>query len=156
MRRAPILAALALTLALSLPGAFTPAAALAQTEAQATLPIVTLKAGIHVIRAELADTAKSRQIGLMHRESLAPNHGMLFVFERSERHCFWMRNTPLPLSIAFMDDAGTIVNIEDMQPRSDESHCPLRPVRYALEMQQGWFAKRGLSAGTRVTGLPQL
>jgi uncharacterized membrane protein (UPF0127 family) len=144
------LPSLALTLALSFPGAFTPAAALAQTEAQATLPIVTLKAGIHVIRAELADSLKTRQIGLMHRESLAPNHGMLFVFERKGGHCFWMRNTLIPLSIAFLDDDGTIVNIVDMAPYSEESHCPERAVRFALEMDAGWFDKRGLKAGAKL------
>jgi uncharacterized membrane protein (UPF0127 family) len=144
------LPSLVLTLALSLPGAFAPAAALAPTEAQATLPIVTLKAGIHVIRAELADNARTRQLGLMHRESLAPNHGMLFVFERKGGHCFWMRNTLIPLSIAFLDDDGTIVNIVDMAPHSEESHCPERAVRFALEMDAGWFEKRGLGAGSKL------
>lgn len=123
--------------------------------AQPTLPRMQLTAGMHVIRAEVASDPTSRARGLMFRERLGSNEGMLFVFERAERHCFWMRNTPLPLSIAFIDEAGTIINIENMQPRSDESHCPARPARYALEMEQGWFAKRGISAGLKVGGLVQ-
>lgn len=122
---------------------------------QPTLPRVDLSAGIHVIRAEVAADPTTRARGLMFREKLGRNEGMLFVFERKETHCFWMRNTPLPLSIAFLEDDGTIVNIADMKPRSDDSHCPARPVRYALEMEQGWFAKRGVAAGARLGGLPR-
>ena len=122
---------------------------------QPTLPRVSLTAGIHVIRAEVAADFATRMRGLMFRERLGPNEGMLFVFERKDLHCFWMRNTLVPLSIAFLDDAGSIVNIEDMAPRSDESHCPAAPVRYALEMEKGWFARRGLAAGTRIEGLPR-
>lgn len=127
-------------------------AACAQSRAQATLPITTLQAGIHLIRAEVADDDRKRTIGLMHRESLEPNHGMLFVFQEKAGHCFWMRNTPIPLSIAFIDDDGTIVNIADMAPLSEASHCAARPVRFALEMTQGWFDKRGIGAGYRLTG----
>ena len=118
---------------------------------QPKLPTVRIDAGIHVIRAEVADSDRTRAIGLMGRESLGPNEGMLFVFEHKAVHCFWMRNTPLPLSIAFVDDDGSIVDIAQMAPRSDDSHCPHRPVRFALEMEQGWFAKRGLRAGARLT-----
>lgn len=131
------------------------AQATAAPAAQPTLPRIQLTAGMHVIRAEVAAEPTSRARGLMFRERLGPNEGMLFVFERAERHCFWMRNTPLPLSIAFIDEAGTIINIENMQPRSDESHCPTRPARYALEMEQGWFAKRGISTGLKIGGLVQ-
>lgn len=122
---------------------------------QPTLPRVALTAGIHVIRAEVAADFGTRMRGLMFRERLGANEGMLFVFERKDLHCFWMRNTLVPLSIAFLDDAGGIVNVEDMTPRSDESHCPAKPVRYALEMEKGWFARRGLAAGTRIEGLPR-
>nr|WP_225879098.1 DUF192 domain-containing protein [Zeimonas arvi] len=132
----------------------TPSAA-AQGQAQPTLPTVTLQAGIHLVKAEVANTPKTREIGLMFRERLAPNHGMLFVFREKAGHCFWMRNTLIPLSIAFLDDDGTIVNIEDMAPRSEASHCPKRPVRFALEMDQGWFAKRGLAAGAKLAS-PQV
>jgi hypothetical protein len=131
-----------------------PGAVLAQTRAQPTLPSVKLTAGIHVITAELAVSHQSRTIGLMHRERLAPNHGMLFVFDTKSAQCFWMRNTPVALTIAFIDDDGTIVQLENMAPQTDDSHCSQKPVRYALEMEQGWFAKRGIAPGTRLGGLP--
>ncbi len=114
------------------------------------LPTVDIGAGMHVIRAEVADEPSTRMRGLMMRERLGNNEGMLFVFPDKTRHCFWMRNTLLPLSIAFLDDDGTIVNIEDMQPQTEVSHCPIRPVTLALEMEQGWFAKRGIKPGTRL------
>ena len=126
----------------------------AQSRAQPTLPAVKLTAGIHVITAEAATTNQTRMVGLMHRERLAPNHGMLFVFEDKSQQCFWMRNTPLPLTIAFIEDDGTIVQFADMAPRTEFSHCSQKPVRYALEMEQGWFAKRGIAAGARLGGLP--
>ncbi len=119
--------------------------------AQPTLPTVTLRAGMHLIKAEVADRDESRMRGLMHRSTLAANHGMLFVFPAAARQCFWMRNTPLPLSIAFIDERGEIVNIADMSPFSEESHCSAKPVAFALEMTQGWFARRGLKPGTRIS-----
>lgn len=152
-------------LALALAAAITVAAAtLAPCESaraqphypQPKLPTVRIEAGIHVIRAELADTDRTRAIGLMGRESLGPNEGMLFVFGDKAVHCFWMRDTPLPLSIAFLDDDGSIVDIAQMAPRSEDGHCPSRPVRFALEMEQGWFAKRGLREGTRLALPAQL
>jgi len=130
------------------------AGAFAQSGPQPALPTTRLTAGMHVITAELADTPVSRMVGMMYRESTPPNHGMLFVFDDKQQHCFWMRNTPLPLSIAFIDDDGTIAHIADMAPKSDDSHCSPRAVRYALEMEQGWFAKKGLKAGSRIAGLP--
>ncbi len=117
---------------------------------QPKLPVVRLQAGIHVIRAEVADNDRTREIGLMEREALGPNEGMLFVFERKGLHCFWMRNTPLPLSIAFLDDGGRIVNIAQMAPRTEDSHCPSRAVRFALEMEQGWFARHGITPSARL------
>ena len=131
-----------------------PGLLLAQQAPQPTLRTTKLTAGIHVITAEIASTPQSRMIGLMMRERLAPNHGMVFVFEDKSQHCFWMRNTLIPLSIAFLDDDGTVVSIADMSPKSEASTCPQRPVRYALEMDQGWFAKRGVTAGTKISGLP--
>jgi uncharacterized membrane protein (UPF0127 family) len=131
-----------------------PCLLLAQPLPQPTLRTTKLTAGIHVITAEIASTPQSRMIGLMMRERLAPNHGMVFVFEDKSQHCFWMRNTLIPLSIAFIDDDGTIVNIADMAPKSEASTCPQRLVRYALEMDQGWFAKRGVTAGKKISGLP--
>ena len=131
-----------------------PGLLLAQQAPQPTQRTTKLTAGIHVITAEIASTPQSRMIGLMMRERLAPNHGMVFVFEDKSQHCFWMRNTLIPLSIAFIDDDGTVVSIADMAPKSEASTCPQRPVRYALEMDQGWFAKRGVTAGTKISGLP--
>jgi len=126
----------------------------AQARAQPTLPTVKLTAGIHVITAEAATTNQSRTIGLMHRERLAPNHGMLFVFDDKAQQCFWMRNTIVPLTIAFIEDDGTILQLADMAPKSEASHCSQKPVRYALEMEQGWFGKRGIAPGAKVGGLP--
>ncbi|MFN9775041.1 MAG: DUF192 domain-containing protein [Burkholderiales bacterium] len=117
---------------------------------QPTLPRVDIQAGMHVIKAEVAADGATRMRGLMMRERLGPNEGMLFVFEQKAGHCFWMKNTLIPLSIAFIDDDGTIANILDMKPHDESSHCPVRAVRYALEMEQGWFAKRGLKAGARL------
>ena len=119
-----------------------------------TLPVVELKAGMHLIKAEVAADFSSRGQGLMHRKSLAPNTGMLFVFDGAAIHCMWMKNTYIPLSVAFLDEKGTIINIADMQPHNEQSHCAARPALYALEMTQGWFAQRGIKAGARLGGSP--
>lgn len=116
------------------------------------LAATTLKVGMHSIRAQLALTPQQRQIGLMHRKEMPGHEGMLFVFDEPSQQCFWMRNTLIPLSIAFLADDGTVVNLADMQPHSDDSHCSAKPVRFALEMNQGWFAKRGIKPGTRIGG----
>jgi uncharacterized protein len=92
---------------------------------------------------------------LMFREGLQPNHGMLFDFGEHATHCMWMRSTLIPLSVAFIDDDGTIANIEDMKPKTDDSHCARHQVRYALEMAGGWFAQRGVRAGTKLGGMPR-
>jgi len=126
----------------------------AQEVPQPRLPTVTLGAGMHNIIAEVAQTPLQRQIGMMMRTSMAAHEGMLFVFESPSPQCFWMRNTLLPLSIAFIADDGTIVNVAEMQPKSDDSHCSNKPVRFVLEMNQGWFSKRGLKAGARLRGQP--
>jgi len=132
-----------------------PAAAGAQlTGPQAALPTTQLSAGIHIIRAEVANTEATRRDGLMFRKELPGNDGMLFVFEQPDVQCFWMRNTLLPLSIAFIADDGTIVNIEDMAPQTEDPHCAKKPVRYALEMAQGWFEQHGIKAGKKLDGLP--
>jgi uncharacterized membrane protein (UPF0127 family) len=119
------------------------------------LPTAQLTIGAHKIQAEVAATDASRSNGLMNRTSLPDNHGMLFVFDGPTTTCFWMKNTPLPLSIAFIDSKGKIVNIADMQPHSLDSHCPLAPVTHALEMQQGWFRQHSVTAGAVVNNLPQ-
>ncbi len=127
----------------------------AAAPARADLPVVELTAGMHLIRAEVADTFGARMQGLMHRTALAQNAGMLFVFERAEVQCMWMKNTLIPLSVAFIDDAGAIVDIADMAPQTEDSHCASRPVRYALEMNRGWFAARGIKPGFRLKGIPR-
>jgi len=116
------------------------------------LPTVALSAGMHRISAEVARTPEQRAIGLMHRRSMPQHAGMIFVFERPEPLCFWMKNTLIPLSIAFLLDDGTILNTEEMKPQTHNSHCSTQPARYALEMNGGWFAKRGLKAGDRIAG----
>ena len=125
----------------------------AQAQAQ-RLPVMPLRAGMHNIKAEMAVTDEQRQIGLMHRSAMPAGEGMLFIFEQPGVQCFWMRNTLIPLSAAFLDDEGRIVNIEDMKPQTEDSHCSKKPVRFVLEMNQGWFAKKGLSAGSRIGGEP--
>ncbi len=126
----------------------------AQGAPQLQLPRVTLSAGMHLIHAQVAATHEQRAIGLMFRKDMPTSEGMLFVFEQPSSQCFWMKNTLLPLTAAFLADDGTIVNLADMQPQSEKSHCSARPVRYVLEMNQGWFAKRGLKAGARLSGPP--
>ncbi len=124
-------------------------------QAQSALPVIPLTAGMYAIQAELAASPEARERGLMFRKSMPANAGMLFVFEEKAGHCFWMRNTDLPLSIAFLADDGSIVNIEDMKPQTEDNHCPRAAVRYALEMNKGWFAQKGLKPGAKIGGLPQ-
>ena len=120
------------------------------------LPVVELRAGMHLIRAEVAADYSTRGRGLMFRKSLAPNGGMLFIFDAAAIHCMWMKNTYIPLSVAFVDAQGAIINIVDMQPHSEQSHCAARPALYALEMTQGWFAGRGVKPGTKLGGLDKI
>ena len=122
-----------------------------QAQRLATLP---LRAGMHVIQAQLAVAPEERATGLMHRRDMPQHEGMLFVFESRETQCFWMRNTLLPLTIAFLADDGRVVSMTDMQPLDETSHCSSEPVRYALEMNQGWFAKRGFKPGMKLQGKP--
>jgi uncharacterized membrane protein (UPF0127 family) len=126
----------------------------AQQGPQPRLPTVQLQAGMHNIVAEVARTPEQQQIGMMMRTEMATHEGMLFVFDDVSPRCFWMKNTLLPLSIAFIEDDGTIVNIAEMKPRSEASHCSEKPVRYALEMNQGWFSKRAIKPGFRLKGPP--
>ena len=114
---------------------------------------VDLSIDMRVIHAEVADSVAARMQGLMYRTSLAPNSGMLFVYEQPAMECMWMKNTLVPLSVAFMDDKGTIINIARMQPQTEDSHCTERPASYALEMEQGWFARNGIRPGAVLLGL---
>jgi uncharacterized membrane protein (UPF0127 family) len=128
------------------------AAAFAQEQPQMNLPRVKLSAGMHVIEAQVAATNEQRMTGLMHRKEMPQHEGMLFVFEAPGQQCFWMKNTLLPLAIAFIADDGSIVNIAEMQPQSLDSHCSEKPVRYVLEMNKGWFAKKGIKPGAKLGG----
>ncbi|MBK7415852.1 MAG: DUF192 domain-containing protein [Dechloromonas sp.] len=119
----------------------------------AEMPVMELTAGFHRIEAEVAADAQNRQVGLMNRKAMPPQRGMLFVFTEKNTHCMWMRNTFIPLSVAFIDEEGVIINIEDMQPQTEDNHCAKVPARYALEMNLGWFAQRGLKPGTKLGGI---
>jgi uncharacterized protein len=121
--------------------------------AESAMPMVELTTGFYRIEAEVAATDANRQRGLMQRRAMPPQHGMLFVFTENNTHCMWMRNTLLPLSVAFVDSDGVIINIEDMQPQTEDNHCAKVPARYALEMNLGWFSQRGIKRGSKLNGL---
>jgi uncharacterized membrane protein (UPF0127 family) len=127
---------------------------LAQDEPQTDLPRVHLSAGMHQIDAQVAQSADQRMVGLMFRKEMPQHEGMLFVFDEPSVQCFWMKNTLLPLTAAFIADDGTIVNLADMKPQTTDSHCSAKPVRFVLEMNQGWFAKKGIKAGAKLSGPP--
>jgi uncharacterized membrane protein (UPF0127 family) len=128
-------------------------ALLPQLASAQQLPRTELSAGVHLIRAEVADNFVTRMQGLMHRPSLGANEGMLFIFDQAGIQCMWMKNTLIPLSVAYIADDGSIVNVEDMKPHSEDSHCAKKPVRFALEMNVGWFASKGLRPGAKLRGL---
>jgi len=131
---------------------FLPGWAAAQQAPQLNLQRVKLNAGMHVIDAQVALTPQERQTGLMLRKDMPQHEGMLFVFEQASEQCFWMKNTLLPLTAAFVADDGTIVNTADMKPETTDSHCSAKPVRYVLEMNKGWFAKKGILQGSKLSG----
>ena len=126
----------------------------AQETPQTQLQRIVLSAGIHQMDIQLAMTPQQHEIGLMYRAEMPQGEGMLFVFPNPSKQCFWMKNTILPLTAAFVADDGTIVNLEDMKPQTTDSHCSLKPVRYVLEMNQGWFGKKGIKAGFKLSGRP--
>lgn len=126
----------------------------AQPEVNTGLPLVRLQIGGHTLTAEVASTPEQQQTGLMNRRSLPANRGMVFVFTQSQPVCMWMKNTFIPLSVAFITSDGRIVNIADMQPQTEDVHCGQTDVRYALETPLHWFAQRGIRSGARVQGLP--
>jgi uncharacterized membrane protein (UPF0127 family) len=123
---------------------------LAAQEPQTNLQRAVIHAGMFQIDAQIANTPQQRQIGLMFRKDMPTHEGMLFIFDEPQTQCFWMKNTLLPLSAAFLDDDGGIVNLVDMQPQSTDSHCSEKPVRYVLEMNQGWFAKKKIGKGYKL------
>ncbi|MBI3229300.1 MAG: DUF192 domain-containing protein [Burkholderiales bacterium] len=120
-------------------------------------PTTQLSIGMYLIKAEVAATEADREQGLMFREKMAPNEGMIFVFDGPATVCMWMKNTLIPLSVAFLDSAGTIVNIEEMKPQTLDSHCGKKNggIRYALEMNANWFKQKNIKPGTKVEGLPK-
>lgn len=121
--------------------------------AQAEMPRLDLTAGFFRIDAEVAANQEDRMVGLMQRRSMPAHQGMLFVFPQARAHCMWMKNTFIPLSVAFLDEDGHILNIEDMQPHSEDNHCAARPARYALEMNRGWFSQKGIKPGAKLNGI---
>jgi uncharacterized membrane protein (UPF0127 family) len=123
--------------------------------ADAAFPVVPLTAGMHVIQAEVAATEPQRQQGLMFREKLGANSGMVFLFGQPAQVCMWMKNTLVPLSVAFIDESGKILNIEEMQAQTLNSHCASGQATYALEMNKGWFAQKNIKPGTTIAGLPK-
>ena len=124
----------------------------AEGQPQLQLPRIQLQAGMHQMQVQVAATTDQRAIGLMHRAEMPQAEGMLFAFEQATQQCFWMKNTLLPLTAAFIADDGTIVNLADMKPQTTDAHCSDQPVRWVLEMNQGWFAKRGIKAGFKLQG----
>lgn len=124
-------------------------------QAVAEMPRMALTAGFHRIEVEVAADQNNRMQGLMQRRVMGANQGMLFVFPQAARHCMWMRNTFLPLSVAFLDEEGRILNIEDMQPQTENNHCAASAARFALEMNIGWFAGKGIKSGARIGGIEQ-
>ena len=117
------------------------------------LPEIALAVNGHKLTAEVAHTDPARAQGLMHRRMLPENRGMLFVFTTTAHHAMWMMNTYIPLSVAFIDERGVIINIEDMKPHTQDTHPAAKPAKYALEMNQGWFGKRGIKPGATVDGI---
>lgn len=123
-----------------------------QPQPQTDLARTQLSVGLYKIDAQVAQSPREREIGLMFRKTMPQAEGMIFVFEQPATQCFWMRNTLLPLTAAFVADDGRIVNLVDMQPMTENSHCSLEPVRYVLEMNQGWFAKKNIKKGAKLGG----
>lgn len=128
-------------------------AASASAQQSVSFKRTQLKAGINLIHADVAMSDAQRQQGLMFRKQMGQNDGMVFVFDDINPQCMWMKNTWIPLSVAFIDAEGRIVNIEDMEPQTLDSHCSTQPVKYALEMNKGWFARRGIKPGMKIDGL---
>lgn len=145
--RTTLIGSLLASAALVLPGA---------AGAQTALPLAELGAGMYRIEAEVAHTGEARQIGLMNRARMPLHRGMVFVFPEARAHCMWMKNTLLPLSVAFLDDEGRVINIEDMQPQTTDNHCAAGQARFALEMNLGWFAERGIKPGDTLRGFDRL
>ena len=149
MRRFPPFATLLATLAaiaVALPG---------HAQQLQKFPTTTLNAGLYLIKAEVASTEAQREQGLMFRDKMGANDGMVFAFGAPAGVCMWMKNTLIPLSVAFMDETGKIINIEEMKEQTLDSHCATKPATYALEMNKGWFKQKNIKPGTVIEGLPR-
>ena len=121
---------------------------------QPPLPTVTLQVGATPVAAEVADSPEERELGLMFRERLAPDSGMLFVYPTERPRSFWMKNTPLPLTIAYLSAGGQVVSLKDMEPLTTRPVLSGKGAMYALEMEQGWFDAHGVKVGDTISGLP--
>lgn len=130
-----------------------PVIAWALPVAAGAAPLLELSAGIHRVEAEVANSNETRSFGLMHRRNLPSHRGMLFVFDAPALHCMWMRNTLIPLSVAFLDEQGRVINVEEMQAQTEDNHCAARPAKFALEMNGGWFRQRNLGTGSAIKGI---
>jgi uncharacterized membrane protein (UPF0127 family) len=122
----------------------------------AEMPVRELGISGHTLRVEVAYTETTRSQGLMSRQSMNDNDGMLFVFPTAGHHSMWMMNTDIPLSVAFLDAKGVILNIEDMTPRTATAHSSAGAAKYAVEANLGWFSTRNIKAGERVKGLDKM
>jgi uncharacterized membrane protein (UPF0127 family) len=127
----------------------------AQAQQLQKFPTTTLNAGLYLIKAEVASTEAQREQGLMFRDKMGANDGMVFAFGAPAGVCMWMKNTLIPLSVAFMDETGKIINIEEMKEQTLDSHCATKPATYALEMNKGWFKQKNIKPGTVIEGLPR-
>ena len=123
---------------------------------KAEMPVRQLRISHHTFSVEVAHTEPARVQGLMFRQSLGENEGMLFVFSHPEHYSMWMMNTDIPLSVAFLDEKGVILNIADMMPRTATAHSSAGAAKYALEMNRGWFAARNIKSGQRIEGLEKV
>jgi uncharacterized membrane protein (UPF0127 family) len=121
---------------------------------QTALPRTALSVGMYRIDAQVATTKEQHATGLMFRTEMPQQEGMLFVFEQATQQCFWMKNTLIPLSVAFVADDGTLVNLDEMKAQTLNAHCSEKPVRYVLEMNAGWFSKKGIKPGNKLQGQP--
>ncbi len=126
---------------------------LAASAAAAPLPVIRLSAGSGILDVEVASNKAERSLGLMNRAAMPESRGMLFVYPAPAYFCMWMKNTKIPLSVAFIDAQGQVINIEDMVPQTETNHCTARNATYALEVNRGWFARHGVSAGSQIIGL---
>ncbi len=121
---------------------------------QTELPRTALSIGMYRIDAQVASTSEQHATGLMFRTEMPQHEGMLFVFAQATQQCFWMKNTLIPLAVAFVADDGTLVNLDEMKAQTLNAHCSEKPVRYVLEMNTGWFSKKGIKAGNKLVGPP--